>query len=100
MRTAIIILCATLGASAANAGDLDEPHFAPFEVTQSSAPTERTVAGFEFAGAPVEINAYGREARARATGALQESNELRKLSGAFDRASGPAVVTIEARISF
>ena len=101
MRATIILLCAwTAAAAPANAGDGREPIYAPFEVSQSAPPRDREIASFEVAGAPVSLNAYGRKARARAVGAVQESEELRRLSGAFDPAARPAIVTFEAKVSF
>lgn len=100
MRANIIILCAIFAATPALADDGNEPQFAPFEVTQTEGRAAQPVTEFEFIGAPVAINAYGRKARARAMGDARESDELRKLSGAFDRAARPAIVTIEAQIRF
>jgi len=100
MRANIIIFCALCAATPALADDGNEPQFAPFEVTQTEGRAAQPVTEFQFIGAPVAINAYGRKSRARAMGDLRESDELRKLSGALDRAARPAVVTIEAQISF
>jgi hypothetical protein len=100
MRASIFIFCATCAATTAIAQDNNEPQFAPFEVTQTEGRAAQPVTEFEFIGAPVAINAYGRKARARAMGDARESDELRKLSGALDRAARPAVITIEAQISF
>lgn len=94
-----MIFCAALFATAAQAGEA-EPYFAAFDVAQSPAPRSHEIAEFDLAGAPVTLNAYGRKMRARAMGVTQESDELRRLSGAFDPAARPAVVTIEAEIRF
>lgn len=99
MRAIMMVCCAGLFATAAEAGEA-EPYFAAFDVAQSPAPHSREIAAFDLAGAPVSVNAYGRKERARAMGASEESDELRKLSGAFDRTARPAVVTIEAQIRF
>lgn len=101
MRAIIIMLgVLSAGAAPASAEEPLEPVYAPFEVVQSMPPRNPEIVSFEVAGAPVAVNAYGRKARARAVGAVQESEELRRLSGAFDPAARPALVTIEAKISF
>jgi len=99
---AIIILCGAMATALApaTADEGREPTYAPFDVAQSPPPRDREFASFEVAGAPVSLNAYGRKARARAVGSTQESDELRKLGGAFDRAARPAILTIEASVSF
>ncbi len=101
IKTIVIFLATGLcvAAAPANAQEM-EPHFAAFDVTQSPAPGANAIAEFSVAGAPVTVNAYGRKARARMLGAMQESDEARKLGGAFDRAARPAVMTVEARLSF
>lgn len=99
MRAMMTIFCAALFATAVQAGEA-EPYFAAFDVAQSPAPRSHEIAAFELGGAPVSLNAYGRKMRAHAMGVTQESEELRKLSGAFDPAARPAVVTIEAEIRF
>ncbi len=101
MRTIAIFLATGLCAAATPADAQEaEPHFAPFDVVQSPAPGAKAITEFDLAGAPVSLNAYGRKARARMLNATEESDEARKLGGAFDRAARPAVVTIEARVSF
>jgi len=101
MRAIIMLFSVIATASAPAAADEGrEPNYAPFDVAQSPPQNEREFASFDLAGAPVSLNAYGRKARARAVGAVQESDELRKLGGAFDRAVRPAVLTIEASVSF
>ncbi|MEK7265471.1 MAG: hypothetical protein AAB227_05160 [Pseudomonadota bacterium] len=101
MRAIILTLGVWAAALApANADEEREPVYAQFEVTQSAPPRNREITSFEVAGAPVALIAYGRKARARAVGAVQESDELRRLSGAFDPAARPAIVTFEAKVSF
>ena len=101
MRAIIVTLGVWAAAAApANADENREPVYAPFEVSQSAPPRNREIATFQVAGAPVSVNAYGRKARARAVGAVKESDELRRLSGAFDPAARPAIVTFEAKVSF
>lgn len=101
MRAIFIMVSVWAAAAApANAEEGREPIYAPFEVAQSAPPRNREIASFDVAGAPVSVNAYGRKARARAVGAVQESEELRRLSGAFDPAARPAIVTFEAKVSF
>ena len=100
------IICAGLGVAATPAlGQSTSPApaeavFAPFAVTQAPPRRAHAISTFEIAGESVSLSAYGRKARARRFDDMRESDELRKLSGAFDPAARPAVVTIEMSMNF
>ncbi len=106
MRAITLTLCASFSISTTPA--LGQPSdkasadavFAPFAVTQSPGRLNRAISSFEFAGESVSLHAYGRKARARRFDDMRESDDLRKLSGAFDPAARPAVVTIEMSVNF
>lgn len=101
MRAITIIVFAGLCALAPHAAAEErEPHFAPFDVAQSPARRGRAITHVEIAGEAVSLNAYGRRARARMLGATKELEEARELGGVFEGAPQPALVTIEASLSF
>ncbi len=106
MRSIALIMCASLGVAATPAlgQTLDnapaDTDYAPFAVTQTPAGRTHAISSFEIAGESVSLTAYGRKARARRFDDARESDELRKLSGAFDPAVRPAVVTLEMSVNF
>lgn len=106
MRAIALILGAVLGVAAtpalcqsSGAAPADAV-YAPFAVTQTSARRAHVISSFEIAGESVSLSAYGRKARARRFDDAHESDELRRLSGAFDPAARPAVVTLEMSVNF
>lgn len=106
MRSIAFILCASLCVAATSARGQTpdtapaEATYAPFAVTKSPARRAHAISTFEVAGENISLHAYGRKARARRFDDTRESDELRKLSGAFDPAARPAVVTLEMSVSF
>jgi len=106
MRNAVIMLglCLAVAAGPAEAQEESAPareaHYAPFEVTQSPPPRARAIASFGLGGESVSLRAYGREARARRLGAVREMEEAREMNKVFEDGPAPALVTVEASISF
>ncbi len=100
MKTKILICAGALAGAAPAAAEEREPHFAPFDVTQSRTLQTRDIANLEIAGAPVAFNAYGRYSRAQKLGAVRETLDAHRLGEAFDPATKPAFVTLEASVRF
>jgi len=100
MRAMMSFCAAALCVVAPAAAEEREPHFASFDVSQSPAPRGRDMAQVNVAGAPVAFNAYGRQAHARRFGVMRQMTEAHRLGQAFDPATKPAFVTLEASVRF
>lgn len=100
MRAMINFCAAALCAVAPAAAEEREPHYSAFDVTQSPPPRGRDIAQFDVAGAPVAFNAYGRYARARKFDSVRDVTDAHRLGEAFDPATKPAFVTLEASVRF
>ncbi|MCB2114641.1 MAG: hypothetical protein KDD85_14005 [Parvularculaceae bacterium] len=100
MKAKTVFGAATLFCVTPAAAGESEPHFAPFDVTQTRAAQTRDIASFEVAGAPIAFNAYGRYSRARKFGVVREITNAHRLGQAFDPATKPAFVTLEASVRF
>lgn len=94
-----MIIAGAIMTGPAFAGE-SEPHFAAFDVTQSPAPRAHAIGALDVGGRSVTLNAYGRKALAHKRGDAAEMERAKQLSGAFDPAARPAVVTFEASVSF
>jgi len=58
------------------------------------------IAELGLGGRTMSVMAYGPNARARAVGRVKETRNARAMTRVFPGAPAPAIVTIEARISF
>lgn len=105
MRTFLIAACASLACGATAGAFEDLPAGPAIKSALTPAPTGlarpgRTIAAFAVDERLVTVNAYGRRARARLNGDLEELHNARAMGRVYDGAPQPALVTLELSVRF